>query len=189
VNLYRRLFRLAAPHWREIVALFAVSLLATPLALLAPLPLKIAVDSVLGTHPLPGFLERALPEFATDDKESVLLLAAGLYVLVALLNQLQDLANLLITTSAGEKLVLRLRAALFRHAQRLSLALHDARGTADSIYRIQYDASSVQFMAIHGIVPLITSAIMFLAMVYVTRLSGLRCCLLQRLSRVGEFSW
>src|SRR5436190_21994302 len=54
--LYRRLARQARIAWRSIAALFLVGLLATPLALLTPLPLKIAVDSVLGARPLPPFL-------------------------------------------------------------------------------------------------------------------------------------
>ena len=33
-----------------------MGLLATPLMLLGPLPLKIAVDSVVGSDPVPGFL-------------------------------------------------------------------------------------------------------------------------------------
>jgi len=36
-----------------------LSLLAPPLALLTPLPLKIAVDNVLGGHPLPHFSPQA----------------------------------------------------------------------------------------------------------------------------------
>src|SRR5207245_5754009 len=55
--LYRRLARQAAASWHLVAVLFLVSLLASPLALLAPLPLKIAVDSVLGSRPLPGLLE------------------------------------------------------------------------------------------------------------------------------------
>src|SRR2546427_1876615 len=44
---YTTLFRSAA--------LFALGLLASPIALLNPVPLKIVVDSVLGARPLPAF--------------------------------------------------------------------------------------------------------------------------------------
>ena len=43
VTLFRRLLRQARPYWLHIAGVFLVSLLSTPLALLTPLALKIAV--------------------------------------------------------------------------------------------------------------------------------------------------
>jgi len=63
--LYRRLARQARSSWPYIAMLFLVGLLASPLALLAPLPLKIAVDSVLGSRPLPRFLDALVPTAVT----------------------------------------------------------------------------------------------------------------------------
>jgi len=54
--LLRRLLRQAQPYWAHIAGFFLLSLLATPLALLMPLPLKIAVDSGIGSRPLPRLL-------------------------------------------------------------------------------------------------------------------------------------
>jgi hypothetical protein len=45
------LARQARPYWSHIAGVFFLSLLATPLALLTPVPLKIAVDTVLGDYP------------------------------------------------------------------------------------------------------------------------------------------
>jgi ATP-binding cassette subfamily B protein len=89
-------------------------------------------------------------------------------VLLALLKQLQQFGNLVLTTYTGEKLLLGFRSRLFRHAERLSLAYHDRRGTADSTYRIQYDAAAVQTIAVAGLIPLITAAVTVAGMVYVT---------------------
>jgi ATP-binding cassette subfamily B protein len=61
--LFRRLLREARPYWGHISLIFGVSVLATPLALLIPLPLKIVVDSVLGDKPVPGFLAAITPQF------------------------------------------------------------------------------------------------------------------------------
>src|SRR5206468_9398888 len=61
LRLYRRLFREARPYRRHIGGLFALSLLSSVFALLTPLPLKIAVDSVVGSHPLPGFIAVFVP--------------------------------------------------------------------------------------------------------------------------------
>src|SRR5947199_3975700 len=110
LTLYRRLWRQARPYRPHIGGLFLLGLLSTPLALLTPLPLKIAVDSVIGSHPLPPFLDALLPAVATASKTAVLVLVAGLLVAIALLNQLQGLASSLLHTYTGEKLVLSFRA-------------------------------------------------------------------------------
>ena len=158
LGLYRRLLRQARPYWPHIVVIFLLDLLAIPLALLAPLPLAITVDSALGSEPLPGVLDAWLSA-DTWPWGAVLVLAVILLVGIALLTQLQALAISLLRTYTGEKLGLDFRGQLFRHVQRLSLAYHDSRGTADSIYRIQYDTSAVQYIALDGVLPFVIASI------------------------------
>jgi ABC-type bacteriocin/lantibiotic exporter with double-glycine peptidase domain len=98
------------------------------------------VDSVIGSRPLPGWLDAILPGFATSSEVSLLLAVAGLLVLIEGLTQLQAVADEMLRTYTGERLQLDLRARLFGRLQRLSLAYHDSRGTADAGYRVQYDA-------------------------------------------------
>ena len=70
--LLGRLFREARPYWKGLLLFFAVSVTATPLALLTPVPLKIAVDSGLGDTPTPAILRAVLPGALTDDRGGVL---------------------------------------------------------------------------------------------------------------------
>jgi ATP-binding cassette subfamily B protein len=166
--LFWRLLRQARTYWPHIGILLLVSLLSSPLALLTPLPLKIAVDSAIGTRPLPGFLDALLPDAAARSDGTVLVLAVSLAMAVALLTGLLELVNSVLSVYIGEKLVLGLRARLFRHAQRLSLLYHDSRGVTDSAYRIQYDALSIQWILTDSIPPLVTAIVTLVGMVYVT---------------------
>jgi ATP-binding cassette subfamily B protein len=168
LTLLRRLVRQARPSLPHIVVLLLLGLLSTPLALLTPLPLKIAVDSVIGSRPLPGFLDALLPDAAAGSSTVILILAAGLIVAVTLLSELVDLASSLLSAYTGEKLVLDLRARLFRHAQRLSLMYHDSRGTTDTAYRIQYDASSIRWIMTDVLPSVVTAVVMLGGMAYVT---------------------
>src|SRR5919199_955308 len=95
-------------------------------------------------------------------------LAAGLLLAVTLLRYCQMLASWMLQTYTGEKLLLEFRARLFRHVQHLSLSYHDARGTADSLYRIQYDAPAIQHIMVNGIIPSIAAACTLVGMVCVT---------------------
>jgi ATP-binding cassette, subfamily B, bacterial len=51
--------------------------------------------------------------------------------------------------------------------QRLSLSYHDASCTANSIYRIQYDAPAIQWIIIDGLIPLVTSLMTLASMIIV----------------------
>src|SRR4030095_17188655 len=82
LTLYRRLLRQARPYGLYIVGIFLLNLLSTPLALLTPLPLKIVVDSAIGSQPIPHFLEAVLPVTATGTYIFVLVLAAILLIVV-----------------------------------------------------------------------------------------------------------
>jgi ATP-binding cassette, subfamily B, bacterial len=164
---WKRLAGLARPMWLQLLAIILLSFLATPLALLSPLPLKIAVDSVLSDAPVPHWLSRILPLAATT-KRGELFVAAGLLLGVAILVSLQSLATWLLQTYTGERMVHDFRGQLLWHVQRLSLAFHDRRGPNDTTYRIQHDAPSVQNILIQGFVPLVTSAFGFVAMLWVT---------------------
>jgi ATP-binding cassette subfamily B protein len=165
--IYRRLLLEAKPFWPNIAGLFALSLLATPLTLLNPLPLKIIVDSVLGAHELPAWLAWIFPAGTHRTDFIVLAVVAGSLVVIALLKQILDLAFALLRSYTGEKLVLAFRAKLFRHTQGLSLSYHDTTGTADSTYRIQYDAPAIQWITIDAFIPLVSSLLTLVAMIVV----------------------
>src|SRR5437667_3378480 len=166
--LYLRLFRWARPCWAHLVGLFLLSLLATPLALLVPLPLKIALDSGLGSRPLPHLLRPFVPPGFSLSPSSALLFAVGLLIAVTILTQIQTLALGLLKTYTGEKLLLEFRSGLFGQMQRLSLFYHDVKGIAESLYNVQYDAAAVQTVLAERFIPLIGSAFTLLGMLYVT---------------------
>jgi ATP-binding cassette subfamily B protein len=171
----RRIARQVRPFRGQIAVLMVVDLLATPLLLLSPLPLKIAVDSVLGSHPLPGFVAALLPA-GLESGTGLLFAVAAMQVLIVLLIELQALLSYVLQTRTGEQLTLDFRGRLFRHVQRLSFAFHDSRGSHDSIYRIQYDAESMQNI-IDSTIPFASAALMLVSALYVTAIIDWRLAL------------
>ena len=160
--LFWRLLRQARPYWPHLAGILALSLLAPALKLLSPIPLKFAVDGVIGGQPQPVLGSLSGP--------ALLAVAAGLLVLIALVGQVVGLGAALLGTYTGEKLVRGFRAVLFRHAQRLSLTYHDTKGTSDSTYRIQYDAPSLQWVVVDGTIPLVTAVFTLVTMIVVVTL-------------------
>ncbi len=167
-SLVWRIVRQVSPCWPNFVALFLLSLLAPPLALLTPLPLKIAFDNILDSRPLPSLIQTIAPDALANTTSGRIILVAALVVVVAFLTHFRESASNVLSIYTAEKLVRRFRADIFRHVQRLSLAFHDTHGTSDSTYRIQYDAMSLQQIAVEGLIPSVTSGLTFISMIYVT---------------------
>ncbi len=157
-RLWRCLLAEVRPFWRQVLVILVLDLLATPLLLLSPVPIKIAVDNVLGDKPLPTYLDRLLPDAVTGS-DRLLFVAAVLQVVVVLLFQLQQLLSYGLRTRTGEALTQTVRDKLFAHAQRLSLVRHEATGSTDSVYRIQYDAMAVQRVTVEGVLTTLVASV------------------------------
>ena len=164
-SLAKRLLAQVRPYWPHLACILVLDFAAVPLALLVPVPVKIAIDSAIGEHPLPWPLGSSE---GLGSQGAALAVAVGLLVGLALLTEAQKYLTWMLQAYTGERLVLEFRAALFGHVQRLSLAYHDTRGTADSIYRVQYDAPAIQWIAAYGVSPFLTAGMTLVGMIVVT---------------------
>ncbi len=168
--MLRRVFSDLRPYSRSIVIALLVSLSAIPITLITPLPLKIIIDNVLTTPapPLSGYLAILAPGGLKSSWSYVLWLAIGILLASTILTYLQNLLNVWYNNKVGNRMTLDVRARLFRQMQRLSIAYHDTKGTADSAYRTLNDAPMLKSFGIDSLVPLITSILMLAAMIVVT---------------------
>ena len=137
--------------------LVCLALCGAVVTLLTPLPLKITIDAIVGAEPLPAWLSALLPSGAHGQDGSVLVAVAALVILVAIGKHSLELLYAVLHSDAAERLLLTFRAKLFAHAQRLSLAYHDAAGPYDTVYRIQYDAPAIHWITLDAAIPLIGS--------------------------------
>jgi len=156
------------PYFGPLIVLLLVSLLAIPITLIVPLPIKILVDSVLGSQSLPGYLTILLGSQVS--KSFAIWLAISMLLGTAVLTWLLNMVNVWYSNKVGNRMTLDIRARLFRQMQRLSIAYHDTMGAADSAYRTLNDAPMLRSFGIDSIIPLtssiLTLAAMILVMVY-----------------------
>ncbi|TMI33614.1 ABC transporter ATP-binding protein [Candidatus Bathyarchaeota archaeon] len=166
--MLKRAFEDLRPYLWPIVVLLIVSLTAVPITLIFPLPIKLLVDSVLGSQPLPGYLTVFVGSQLS--KSLTLWLAITILMGTAVLTYAQNLVNVWYTNKVGNRMTLDVRARLFRQMQRLSIAYHDTMGAADSAYRTLNDAPMLRSFGIDSMIPLATSILtigaMILVMVY-----------------------
>ena len=150
------------------IAISIISLSAVPITLITPLPIKILVDNVLGSQPMPGYLAFLDPTSSRASTSSIIVLAISILIGVAVLTYLQNLLNVWYSNKIGNRMTLGVRTLLFRQMQRLSISYHDKMGAADSAYRTLNDAPMLRSFGIDGFIPLATSIITLSAMILVT---------------------
>jgi ATP-binding cassette subfamily B protein len=159
-------------------AIFLLSLLATPIALMKPVALKILIDSGFGSHPLPEYFINLFSSGFVFSFKNIAILSSCLFIAIALVENIYAVIIWILNIYTGEKLVLNFRTLVFNHVQKLSLAYHDQKGTSDSLYRIQYDTMSVRSLLIGNLSPLLSALITLVAMIVVMFMINWQCALI-----------
>jgi ATP-binding cassette, subfamily B, bacterial len=163
--MIRQAFEDLRPYRWPILVLVIISLIAVPLTLVIPFPIKLLVDNVLGSQPLPGYLTIFVGSQAS--KSLVVALAIGILLGATVLTYLQNLVSVWYSNKVGNRMTLDVRARLFRQMQRLSITYHDTMGAADSAYRTLNDAPMLQSFGVGSMIPLATSILTLGAMIVV----------------------
>jgi ATP-binding cassette subfamily B protein len=135
-----RAFPYLWPHKARLGLSLTLSVVNTLVHLLQPWPLAIMIDSVARHHPPPPFARDLLP-VGHPYAQLAILVTAGF--LLSVLGNALTVWQTALDVSIDQRMVLDFRSDLFQHAQRLSLAFHDARKTGELMSRINYQASSV----------------------------------------------
>jgi ATP-binding cassette, subfamily B, bacterial len=129
------------PYRKLLVMSMVAMVLAAVFALAEPWPIALVLNSVLGDHPVPGFLTFLLgddPGVAT----LLIFLVVARFGIVAIGNGFTVLRNYL-DARVDQYMVLDLRSDLFEHVQKLSLTFHDRRKTGQLMSQINNQAAAV----------------------------------------------
>ena len=169
VNLAAWILGYLRPYRGRALAVVLLVLAETGLTALAPWPLKVLVDNVLGGAPFPPAVAARMPG-AFDDVVLLLAAVVAAGVVVQLGAEVVRMAHTQMQVDMAQRVVYRLREQLLHHLQALPLRHHVASRTADSVYRLDADAYCVDDLVIGGVFPLTVAAmnlgLMFGVLVY-----------------------
>src|ERR1043165_2229202 len=165
-SLLKRLWPLLQPYRARFGAYFGIVCVSTALGLLAPWPMKIVVDSVIGDRPLPLGLGPIAPHWLSATKLRLLVgtIAAGI-ALKAVVSLLQIRAST-ISVTVRQRVVLDLKSKLLDHVQRQSLTFYDGRRIGDLIYRINTDVWGIDEIMV-AVLPLAAAVLTLIGMLWV----------------------
>jgi ATP-binding cassette subfamily B protein len=145
-----------------------LGLLWTPLALLAPIPLKIAVDHVLGGEPLPGWTAWAVPAGWAAPPDALAVLVAATVILIAVATLVHNTGDWLLRETVSDGLVRDFRGRLLRHVLRMPTPASSEEGTGGTTYRINYDAPALEWTTIYGLMPILISSFSLVGILVMT---------------------
>jgi len=154
VRVYSQSVRYLRPYAGRFALAVLEVLLIGAVEVLKPWPLKIVIDNVLGGASLRS---EWLPAIAPD---ALLVAACASLVILYLGLALLQVTNNYLTISIGQRMVNDLRSRLFEHLQRLSLSFHRRRELGDLMMRVTYDTFSIQTIAMNGLFPILSAAIL-----------------------------
>jgi subfamily B ATP-binding cassette protein MsbA len=122
---------------------FVAMIFETMTDLAEPWPLKIVLDSVIGRHPLPRFLQ-PVHDLLGSHKGGAIAIAAIATVVIALVSSVASYFDSYLTTSVGQFLAHDLRRKVYHHLQRLSLSYYDHHKLGNILSTITDDIDNVQ---------------------------------------------
>src|SRR5690348_8072255 len=141
---WMKIAELLRPHWKALsLALLAV-LGETAADLLEPWPLKVIVDNLLQSKPLPLWLHSIIGHLAGHNKFAVLNFAVLAVAAIAVAGAVGSYTETTLTTRVGQWVMHDLRRTLYQHIHHLSLADHDEKRTGDLISRVTSDIEAIQ---------------------------------------------
>jgi ATP-binding cassette subfamily B protein len=153
------------PYWRLAVYSTVLTIAAATFGLLAPWPLKILVDNVIGQAPLPAAADILGPLVSHRFALLALTVFAGLAI--AVISGGLSVLNSYINTKLEQRIIADFRADLFRHTERLSVAYRDQVSTGRLMYAINFEATAAGSLIL-SVQPLAQAGLTLVGMVWIS---------------------
>jgi subfamily B ATP-binding cassette protein MsbA len=139
-----RIVDLVRPHWKALTIALVAVLGETVTDVLDPWPIKIVVDNILQSKPLPAVLGATVTRLFGHNAYAIVNFAVAAVAVIAIVGAVSAFFEKYLTTSVSQWVGHDLRRTLYQHIQRLSLADHDKARSGDLITRVTSDIEAVQ---------------------------------------------
>ncbi|OBG89811.1 ABC transporter [Mycobacterium sp. E802] len=144
----RLILELIRPYRLLVAGIFAVLLVQIATGLAAPWPLKVVLDSVVGHHPLPGWLHGLLqPLLGGEGKMHIAGLAAIMVFVIAVVAAVASYVANYLTETVGQRIGNDLRTRAYHHLQQLSLNYFDTHRVGPILSTLTDDVDTIQGFA------------------------------------------
>ncbi|MBP2649995.1 MAG: lipid exporter, fused ATPase and inner rane subunit MsbA [Firmicutes bacterium] len=141
MNVYRRLFRYMRPYFFRVIAAFFCIIMAALANLYVPWVLKDVIDDVL----------------TAKNMDLLNIIAVGI-VVVFFLRGIFFYGQNYLMSYVGQRVIIDLREALYRHLQRLSLSYFESRRIGTIMSYITNDVTALQIAMVENVIEVVTES-------------------------------
>jgi ABC-type multidrug transport system fused ATPase/permease subunit len=155
------------PHRRALAIILAAMLVQMAMSLAAPWPLKVILDSVVGDHRPPQWIDWLLPMLGGATKAHIAAAAGIVTIIIALMTGAAMYSASYLTESLGQHIGNELRVRLYHRLQKLSLAYYDTTRVGTILSTLTTDVQTIQSFASSSTLGIFTKTLTLGGMVVV----------------------
>lgn len=165
ISFYVRVLAYFRGHWLLLGAGLLLTSLGIGAELLKPWPLKVIIDTILGSGRADSSVDRAVLAVLGTDKAVLLLALCGGILGIHLSTSGFNMLSRYVLVKMGLRVLTEVRCELFRHLQRLSFRYHDRHRIGDAIYTLSTNVHGLQAIFSDGFMPVLEASLTVLGMV------------------------
>jgi ATP-binding cassette subfamily B protein len=167
-SVYGRLFHYILQYKSKLVTVALISLIGVGFEIVKPLPIKIVVDNVLSSQPLPAVFTQLFNHSPVlQNKQQLLIICIVLLILVTVGSAIISFVVFNYTVNLSQRLVYDLSVDFFSKLQKLSLSFYNKNQVGDLLQRMNGDVFIVYFLVAQILLPSVTSLVCLVGMFYV----------------------
>ncbi|HZH66613.1 MAG TPA: ABC transporter ATP-binding protein [Flavisolibacter sp.] len=164
----KRLFGYVAVYKGRLLLIALLGLLGIAFEVAKPLPLKLVIDNVLSSHPLPAIFTTLFSDTSfLENKQQLLLICVLFLIIIAIGSFLFTFLVFNLTVKLAQRLVFDLMIDFYSKLQRLSLSFYTRNQVGDLTQRMNGDVFVVYFLVAQIILPALIAVVSLAAMVYI----------------------
>jgi len=137
-------FQQIRPYRKWVFLILGAMLLEALMGIASPWPLKVVIDNVIGSQPLPHWLHWVDTTLIGKSKMALALATALLLIVITIVGALAGYANSFYTESVGQYVANDTRLKIYHHLQRLSLGYYDTHQVGKILSTLTTDVTTMQ---------------------------------------------
>ena len=165
LKILRDFWPYARPYSGRIALALLILFVDTLVSLAEPWPVKLIFDNVLLGKHLHSPWSLLIPESVAQDPVLLLVILCGALLLLAVVSAGATYFSTRLLALAGQRIIFRLRCALFAHLQQLSPAFYDRQRLGDLLTRLTSDVLAIQDMLVVALPMLLLSGMTIVGMI------------------------
>ena len=165
VSLIRLAIQFSRPYRRYVWIILFAMLVETLVGLAAPWPLKIIIDNVIDSHPLPKWLSWMDRFFKGENTIELAAVVAISYVVIITIDSLANFLDNYYNEKVAQYIANDLRVKIYHHLQHLSLSYYDSHQTGNLLNTLTKDVSTLQDFASNTMLSILVDSLTIIGMI------------------------